>query len=380
MMCETANDLALLDFCRSGTGLRLCDHLREVMVAFGVSIDMVGAGHIHYTESIDTVGVSGILAWRHDTVGSKYEAAVECLEFIHLFPPCVAIVSGEMRIFLEEWIILSGEHLGVCIYIHSCSGGLFEEFLKVVEVMPGYEDTGVIAYAYIHLCDLGVAISSGVRAVKESHSFHAALAHIEHKLHELIDSDILAAHLFEHFLYICVDIVILIFEVGGMAGISSRTLGTIYSQLFQAAFVGIFLSENAGDGLQFLIVFRLSLESYFGSIRNLYIEFLAFGDKLAFHLESATDKAIKGVIIEIGIGDGSEESINYLMRGIRLRCARSTQEVIKNCNASCGIKQKIHTGGSFGKFAAYTSECAAASFRCLLALITEHIHTLCFYK
>ena len=106
------------------------------MMSCGVSLDMVRAGQTDDTESIDTVEIRAVLARRHDTVGCEQEATVECLELIDLFPPCVAVISGKMRILLEEWIVLTGEHFGVGIDIDTGSCGLFEQFMEVVQVMP----------------------------------------------------------------------------------------------------------------------------------------------------------------------------------------------------------------------------------------------------
>ena len=64
--------------------------------------DMMSAGHTDYTCRIDAVHVGAVAARRHDAIGSEEEDAVEFLKLSGLFPPRVAIVSGKVRIFLEN--------------------------------------------------------------------------------------------------------------------------------------------------------------------------------------------------------------------------------------------------------------------------------------
>ena len=116
----------------------------EAHPPFGICLNMCRTRHIYYSESIDAIHICGLGAWRHDAVGSKDEASVECLELVDLLPPSIAIVAGKMRIFLEERVVLSGKHFRVGVDIHSRSGCLFEEFLKVSEVMAGDENTRIL--------------------------------------------------------------------------------------------------------------------------------------------------------------------------------------------------------------------------------------------
>ena len=67
-----------------------------------------------------------------------------------------------MGIFLEERIILTRQHLGMGVDVHSGSGSLFEQFFKVMEVMAGNKDSGVLAHADVDFGDLRVAVCACV--------------------------------------------------------------------------------------------------------------------------------------------------------------------------------------------------------------------------
>ena len=135
MMGEAADNLSMFNLGRRRTGFSLGNDLGEIMSSLRVRFNMSCSGHIDHSQSIDTIHVGRILTWGHYAVGCKDEATVERLELINLLPPRIPIVTGEMRIFSEERIILTRQHLRMGIDIHSGSCRLLQKFLQVVKVM-----------------------------------------------------------------------------------------------------------------------------------------------------------------------------------------------------------------------------------------------------
>ena len=173
-------------------------------------------------------------------------------------------------------------------------------------------------------------------------------------------------------LYAGIDIVILIIEIGGMAGISRRTFCTVDCKLLQSAFVRVRFGKHTCHGFKPLIVFRNGFECDLRKIGNPDSRFGALRFLFPFCLKRTADISVEHLIIEVGIGDCREQSVDYQSVGIALRLSHSTQGVIEDGDSACGIKQQVHTGRCLGQFSAYAPPGAACTFGRFLTLVTEH--------
>ena len=202
------------------------------MLALGISLNMMCTGHVHNSESVNAVDICGIFSWGNDTIGCKYEATVERFKLINLFPPCVAVVAGEVGIFLKERIVLTGEHFRVSINVNSSSCCLLEELFKVTEVVTRDENAWILSNPDIYLGNFGITISAGICLVKQCHGFDTTFTHVEDNFHEFVNRDVGAAHLFKHLLYVGIHVIILVVQIGGVAGVGCSTFCSVNSQLF----------------------------------------------------------------------------------------------------------------------------------------------------
>jgi hypothetical protein len=113
---EAADDGAVFQLLRRRTGLGQGDYGRKVLhlPRFPVG-DMDAAIETHDAGGEDPglVGLPG----RHEAVGGEEHRAAEGFDVLGLGPPGAAVVSIEVVVFLEEGVIVGGEHLAVGVYI-----------------------------------------------------------------------------------------------------------------------------------------------------------------------------------------------------------------------------------------------------------------------
>lgn len=245
MMCETTHNLSVFDFLGWCTLLRMGYKFGEILrIAIPSLLYMMCSGHTYNTCSIDAVEIRAVFAWRHNAIGSEKEYTVEFFKLIGLFPPCVAIVARKMRVFLECRIILTRKHLGMGIDIDAFPSCLLKQFFKVFEVVSADKDARIVADTYIDLSYFGITVGSGIRAVKEFHRLHSSFADIQHERKQFIDTDIPTGCLGQCILDYGIHILILITEIGGMAGVCCHTFTTINGKLFESAYILVGVSAS----------------------------------------------------------------------------------------------------------------------------------------
>ena len=131
-MSKSGYYLSMFDFRRRLTFLCTFYDFRKIFFAVNAFGNMVCARHTYNTGSVDSIHVCCLGSRRHYTIGCKQEHTIKCLEFINLLPPRIAIITGEMRIFLEKRIALRRKHLGMGIDIHTLSSRLFKQLFKIL--------------------------------------------------------------------------------------------------------------------------------------------------------------------------------------------------------------------------------------------------------
>jgi len=274
---------------------------------------MMCSGHTYNTCSIDAVEIRAVFAWRHNAIGSEKEYTVEFFKLIGLFPPCVAIVARKMRVFLECRIILTRKHLGMGIDIDAFPSCLLKQFFKVFEVVSADKDARIVADTYIDLSYFGITVGSGIRAVKEFHRLHSSFADIQHERKQFIDTDIPTGCLGQCILDYGIHIVILITEIGGMAGVCCHTFTTINGKLFESAYILVGVCQHSGDGSVFLGFIGSGIKLYDRKVRQLDTLLLGSAGEKILDLESASDEIVKRCVIEIRVGNSCEQGIYHQM-------------------------------------------------------------------
>ena len=122
-MGKAAQDLTLLDLCRSRAVLGLFNDLGKIFLFANLTGDVLTARISGCAGGVETVFVA--VPRRNNAVSSHENRSVEALKFFLLFPPCVSIVADKVRILLKGRVVVGRKHLGVGVDIHSGALGLF---------------------------------------------------------------------------------------------------------------------------------------------------------------------------------------------------------------------------------------------------------------
>ncbi len=184
-MGETARDLSRLELRWRFATTRLLDDCREVFGAPVLSVrDVRHAGIGNPARGVDAVLVA--VANRHDAVGGEQDGAVEGIELFLLLPPGVAVVAHQVIVLLERGIVVRRQHLTVGVDVDTGILALLEQLFQVLEVVSGDQDAGASADADVHLGQLGLAVSRGVRLVEQGHDGDGGLACLHHHLDHLV--------------------------------------------------------------------------------------------------------------------------------------------------------------------------------------------------
>ena len=134
-MGKTTHDFALLDGCWCLALFGQGNDFREIFASVGIGLNMLPARETRRVGGKHAVFIRGFRCGRHNAVGGKHDGTVEGLELFFLLPPCVAIVTHEVFVFFELWIIVCGQHFAVGINIHSRTFCLLKQLLNVLQVV-----------------------------------------------------------------------------------------------------------------------------------------------------------------------------------------------------------------------------------------------------
>ena len=107
-MGKTTEDLAPLNFSRSGAVLGLLNDLRKIFLFANLTGDVLTARVSGCAGGVEAVFIAVLR--RDDAVGSHEDRSVEAFKFFFLFPPCISVISYKIRIFFECRIIMRREH------------------------------------------------------------------------------------------------------------------------------------------------------------------------------------------------------------------------------------------------------------------------------
>ena len=155
-MGKSTDNFTTFNFQRRCAVFCLFDQLGEIFVFFRYVVNMLTAGKSSRTGSVQAVFVS--VLWRNDTVGCHQDRSMERLELFFLFPPCISIVSSEVRIFFECRIVVCRKHLRMCIDINSGSFGLLKKHFQIFQIMTGNQNPRIFTDSNIDFCYFRISI------------------------------------------------------------------------------------------------------------------------------------------------------------------------------------------------------------------------------
>lgn len=228
--------------------------------------------------------------------------------------------------------------------------GIFQKFAQIAQVVTGNEDSGIFADTGFHSGDLRVTVCGGIGPVKQFHCADRGPTALEHHGGQLFHGTGTYGR------HQCpadegVDRAVFVTEHCRMIGIGAQPFEAIEKQFLEGTFVRIGFAEYTDRGEQ---AFRVQSPG------------TALG---------TSDEFIDSGRIEVGVGDGCEQSLNHEESQFRIR---RVMPVIQKQGDSFELRdQPIHLVGGFRRFAADAAHGAAGISAGLLTLETEHlfIHT-----
>ena len=206
------------------------------------------------------------------------------------------------------------------IDIDTFAGGLFEQFLKILEVMTAHEYARMVSDTNVDPGDFGVAVGRCVCLVKQRHSLYTALAHIKDKREQFVHIYVRTAYLGKGVLDDDIYIFVLITEVTGVTGIGRHTLAAVHGKLFETSYVRVLVVENTCDFffkstsvfdyLIYAIFLLWNMIRHLRHERRLHAAFFRLSFEFVFQFEGFCDIAVEHIIVEIRVGDGGEQCVD----------------------------------------------------------------------
>ena len=294
----------MLDFRRRLTLLGEGDDFAEVLASVRSGRDMLEAGITGGVGSEHAVLVVGVGQGRHDAVGREENRPVEGAELFALFPPGVAIVAHEVLILLEGRIVVTREHLAVCVDVHTLVLGLFQQVLQVAQVVTADEDSRTVAYADVHPCHLGLSVTGGVGCVEQRHGLHAEFTGLHHEVDQLVDRRLAGGDSCQCMLHELMDGLVVVVKTHRMFQIRCHTLQSVDHQLLQRAAVCICFAQYAYSSCFLGIVLAAAVPRQFVDSREGYTQAAGFLDEVVAQHQSAVHASEDALHIEVGVGNG----------------------------------------------------------------------------
>ena len=266
------------------------------------------------------------------------------------------------------------QHFAVGIDVHAGSGRLFEQFFKILQIMSADENTRIFAHPDIDFGDFGIAVGGRIGFVEQCHGFDSAFANVQNQRRKRVCIDIRAAdfgkRIFDHRKNIGIGKS----EVQGVLGIGCRTFYPVNNHLFERTDIFVFHAQYADPLCCRFIPVRGRMERYLRQRRQPDAAFFRRPDQFVFHRKSFVDTHFKRLIVEISVGNRTEQCVDYLAAGLLFGCAFIAQGSVDNRLPANGIQQYIHQFGRPGQLAANSLYRAAFSSGRFLTLKTEHFH------
>ena len=166
-----------------------------------------------------------------------------------------------------------------------------------------------------------------------------------------------------------------------MARVGRHALASVDRKLFQAAYIFVRFGEYPGDALILFGFVGSGVKVDVGEVGQFHSFAPCRVGKTFFQIEGTADEVIKGIIVEIRIGDGGEQCVDHLMACFAGGEAFFTQRAVYRRDASHGVEKQVHPCRCLGVFSAYADFFASFATHCLLTLVAKHfravVHVCC---
>lgn len=114
-------------------------------------------------------GPHRVVNGRDQAIGGEQDWTAEWDKLLELPPPGIAVVSNQVRVLLEGRVVVCRQHLAVGVHVNASFAGLFEQLLKVRQIVPADKNRRIPSHADVDLGQLRVPISGRVRLVQQRH-------------------------------------------------------------------------------------------------------------------------------------------------------------------------------------------------------------------
>ena len=122
------------------------------------------------------------------------------------------------------------QHLRMSIDINTGALGLLQELLQILQIMSGYQNTGVLSDANIYLGDLRISVSAGICSIQKSHTIYAELTAFKSQSDKIIYSQAVVQCLSQSRLDESINFFIVLKKRICILRVSSQTLQTVSDQ------------------------------------------------------------------------------------------------------------------------------------------------------
>ena len=136
----------------------------------------------------------------------------------------------------------------MCIYIHSCTFGLFQQLFHVFQVVTTDQNSGIIANPNVYFGYFGIAISGCICFVEQRHYLHTIFSGFKYKRSKLFGVQTVIGSCHECILHKCIHTRIFEIQIESMFAISSHTFQTINYQFTQRTYIFVFGSQHTYFG------------------------------------------------------------------------------------------------------------------------------------
>ena len=360
-MREAARNRAGFDLLRRLAAFGDLDEFRKI---FRLAVHRIGnvlaarkarrAGREH------AIFVGGVRFRRHDAVCREQDRAVKFLEFLRLFPPRIAIIADQMRIFFERRIIMRRQHFAVRIDINARPGGLFQQFFHIFQVVAADQNARIFAHADFHLRRLRMPVGFGIRGIEQRHDFDAVLPAFQHKRDELVGGQVVVGGGSQPLHDEIEDLWAGFAQHGGVFGIRGHAFEAVGQQFAQRAHVFVLRRQHAH-----FIAFCVKIGHVAAAPRRHFrqrgVNFSDVRLHAVAHVQRRVDLRLELRRIEIRVRDRHEQAFDHeFAEFIVNRDARFFARFAVNRNAFQHKNQQVLQIGDIGGFAAHAGLFVAA--------------------
>ena len=198
-MCKATNNLSVFNLSWSLARFGHSDNLRKVFVSVRSSLYMFPSRVSCSVSSKYSILVRSLWRGRNDTVRSENNWSIEGIELLFLLPPGITIVTNQVLILLQLWVVVSWKHFTMGVNINTCALGLLQKVFYILKIVTANQDTWLLTYTDIDLCKLWVSVDFRIGFVKQCHDINSEFACCEHTIEQCFHARIRVSNRIKRF-------------------------------------------------------------------------------------------------------------------------------------------------------------------------------------